>query len=222
MKTTCKNPTAADAFIPRLPSMLRRAGMAVLATAALASASASANANNGPATFEMVRSPGIVNAGCLPNATATVSILPQGPVEVMSVSARGLPPRTDFDFFVLQVPNAPFGLSWYQGDIETDAQGNGHGIFIGRFNEETFIVAPGSAAAPSVHNDAFPDATTNPPTGPVHTFHLGLWFNSPQDATAAGCPGATTPFNGEHNAGVQVLNTSQFPNDAGPLRNVKP
>jgi len=31
-----------------------------------------------------------------------------------------------------------------------------------------------------------------------------------------------TPFNGEHNAGVQVLNTSEFPADAGPLRNVKP
>ena len=31
-----------------------------------------------------------------------------------------------------------------------------------------------------------------------------------------------TPFNGEHNAGVQVLNTSNFKDLEGPLINVKP
>ncbi len=76
--------------------------------------------------------------------------------------------------------------------------------------------------APSVHNHAFPDATLNPKTGPIHTFHLGLWFNSPQDAVKAGCPGNVTPFNGEHDAGVQVLNTSNFPDLSGPLLKVKP
>ena len=68
----------------------------------------------------------------------------------------------------------------------------------------------------------FPDATLNPATGPIHTYHLGLWFNSPQDAAKAGCPGGVTPFNGEHNAGIQVLNTSNFPNLQGPLLKVKP
>jgi hypothetical protein len=55
-------------------------------------------------------------------------------------------------------------------------------------------------------------------------YHLGLWFNSPADAFAAGCqasPTAMTPFNGEHNAGTQVLSTRNFPNDHGPLRNVQ-
>jgi hypothetical protein len=55
-------------------------------------------------------------------------------------------------------------------------------------------------------------------------YHLGLWFNSPADAFAAGCqasPTATTPFNGEHNAGTQVLSTRNFPNDHGPLRDVQ-
>jgi hypothetical protein len=84
--------------------------------------------------------------------------------------------QTDFDFFVIQQPNAPFGMAWYQADIETNAHGVGYGHFIGRFNEETFIVAPGSV----------------------------------------------TPFNGEHDAGVQVLNTSNFPDLAGPLLKVKP
>lgn len=159
---------------------------------------------------------------CLPRATARVTISSLGPVEKMRVEVSGLPPNTNFDFFVIQVPKAPFGLSWYQGDIETDGHGRGRGEFIGRFNIETFIVAPNTASAPSVHHNAIPDATTNPATGPVHTFHLGLWFNSPTDAARAGCPNLVTPFNGEHNAGVQVLNTSNFADDQGPLRQLEP
>lgn len=79
-----------------------------------------------------------------------------------------------------------------------------------------------SVPAPVVHNNAFPDASLNPVTNPVHTFHLGLWFNSSVDAGNAGCPADTTPFNGEHNAGIQVLNTSNFPDLQGPLFFVKP
>jgi hypothetical protein len=171
----------------------------------------------------MVRSPALATAPyCVPNARAAVVIDPRGPIEDMTVRVEGLPPNTDFDFFVIQEPNGPFGMAWYQGDIETNAKGVGFGHFIGRFNEETFIVAPGSVAAPSVHNHAFPDAILNPKTGPIHTYHLGLWFNSPQDAAKAGCPANVTPFNGEHDAGVQVLNTSNFPALAGPLLKVKP
>jgi hypothetical protein len=172
--------------------------------------------------FEMVRSTAATNAGCLPDAHARVRIESLGPVEVMNVDVFGLPPNTDFDFFVIQVPDTPFGLSWYQGDIETDRDGRGRGKFIGRFNVETFIVAPGVAPAPVVFDKTpFPDVDTNPQTGPVHTYHLGLWFNAPADAVAAGCPGATTPFNGEHNAGSQVLSTRNFEPDEGPLRQVK-
>jgi hypothetical protein len=172
--------------------------------------------------FDLSRSAGIVKAGCLANARGTVTIEPAGPVEHMHVKVEGLPPNTDFDFFVIQQPNAPFGMSWYQGDIETNSKGVGRGTFIGRFNAETFIVAPGPVAAPDVHHNAFPDAILNPPTGPIHTYHLGLWFNSPTDAANAGCPAGVTPFNGEHNAGVQVLNTSSFPDLQGPLLQLKP
>jgi hypothetical protein len=57
---------------------------------------------------------------------------------------------------------------------------------------------------------------------PIHTYHLGLWFNSPADAADIKCPGSTTPFNGDHTAGIQVLNTGGFPDDQGPLRSFKP
>jgi hypothetical protein len=171
-------------------------------------------------SFDMVVSKGA--AACLPKAEAEVKVISNGGAEDMFISATGLPPDTDFDFFVIQVPNAPFGLSWYQGDLRSNADGDAVQHFRGRFSIETFIVAPGVAPAPVVFNGPFPDAARNPATGPVQTYHLGLWFNSPADAQNAGCPNAVTPFNGEHNAGIQVLNTSNFPDNHGPLRDLHP
>jgi hypothetical protein len=168
-------------------------------------------------SFDMVKSAAV--ATCLPIASARVTVeATTGTAEDITIHATGLPSFTDFDFFVIQVPTAPFGLSWYQGDLQTDSFGEAFAHFRGRFSIETFIVAPGTAPAPVVFNGPFPDASSNPPTNPVHTYHLGLWFNSPTDAANFGCPGTVTPFNGEHNAGIQVLNTSNFPNDFGPLR----
>src|SRR6476659_3371610 len=195
----------------------------VVATVLTGLATINAAAREKKFEFPMTRGAKLVASGCLANAAARVSIKPGGPVEVMDVNVEGLPPNTDFDFFVIQKPGAPFGLAWYQGDIETGDDGEGHGRFIGRFNEETFIVAQApSVAAPFVHNNAFPDAVLNPTTNPIHTYHLGLWFNSFEDAVNAGCPGDVTPFNGEHNAGIQVFNTSNFVDLQGPLFFVKP
>lgn len=171
-------------------------------------------------TFNLVVSAG-ANA-CLPHASGAVKIKPVGSVEIMEVSVKGLPPNTSFDLFVIQVPKAPFGISWYQGDIQTDKNGSGHERFIGRFSIETFAVAPGSAPAPAVFTGPFPNATLNPAFNPIQMYHLGLWFDSPQAAQTAGCAPTVTPFNGEHNAGIQVLNTSSFPDDHGPLRNLNP
>ena len=171
-------------------------------------------------TFTMVVSAGA--AKCLPKATASV-VDHTGPVEDLTVFVSGLPPNTDFDFFIIQVPTAPFGLAWYQGDIQTNKSGKGVGRFVGRFSSETFIVSLG--AIPSV--DEFPSPPAVLPQGagvavdPVQIYHLGLWFNNASDAVKAGCPGTATTFNGVHNAGIQVLNTSNFPNDAGPLIGLK-
>jgi hypothetical protein len=210
---------------PRLIKRLNGVGLVAglcLLISVVGGATALGATRNDTILFSMVRSAAATNAGCLPNAFAHVVVRSHGPVEVMTVSVSGLPANTDFDFFVIQVPNAPFGLSWYQGDIETNSNGSGTGVFVGRFNIETFIVAPGSAPAPVVHNGPFPDATTNPATAPVHTYHLGLWFNSPTDAAHAGCPSTVTPFNGEHDAGIQVLSTRNAPDDQGPLRQLTP
>jgi hypothetical protein len=174
------------------------------------------------AAFAMMRSATAEGAGCLARAGADVTIHSVGGVEVMDVSVSGLPPQTTFGLFVIQLPSAPFGLSGYQGDIETNRHGQGHQRFIGRFSSETFTAAPGSGVAPAVHHNAFPDAELNPITAPVHQFHLGLWFNSAADAVRAGCPGDVTPFNGEHNAGIQALSTRNSADVQGPLRELTP
>jgi hypothetical protein len=175
--------------------------------------------------FQMVRSAGAVAANCIPNARAAVRVASLGPVEAMIVDVQGLPPNREFDLFVIQNPDAPFGMAWYQGDIETDGAGEGHQLFVGRFSIETFIVAqpPAGQPAPVVHNQPpFPDASMNPATEPIHTFHLGLWFGSPAAAQAAGCPNTVTRFNGDHRAGIQALSTRNFGILNGPLRQLRP
>jgi len=172
-------------------------------------------------SFHMLPSAGA--KACIPHAIAAVSIHSLGPVETLDVSASGLPANTDFDLFIIQVPTAPFGVSWYQGDLETDSNGNATGHFVGRFSIETFAVAPGVAPAPNVfHTGPFKDATSNPAFAPIQMYHLGLWFNSPDDAAKAGCANTVTPFNGEHNAGIQALNTAQFAVAVGPLKFIRP
>ena len=203
---------------------MKSIALCALAVAALASTPALAGNDDDEVRFPMVRNDAGALQNALPNARGRVKIESVGPVEIMDVKVWGLPPNTDFDFFVIQVPKAPFGLAWYQGDIETNEYGVGHETFIGRFSIETFIVAQAPPAnAPLVFNDPpFPDAAMNPVTNPVQLYHLGLWFNDPKDAAKAGAKNTVTPFNGEHNAGVQVLNTSNFPDDFGPLRHVSP
>jgi hypothetical protein len=174
----------------------------------------SMSATAAPLAFDMAVS--ATAAGCLPNARGHVTIRDAGANQRMQVRVSGLPSHTEFAFFVLQTPTGPFGMSWYQGDIVTDATGSGSQQFFGIFSRELFVFAPATRAAPQT--DSF-DAVTNPVTAPVHTYHLGLWFSDPADAAAAGCPATVTPFEGNHQAGIQVLNTSNFGTEAagGPL-----
>lgn len=201
------------------PSAAAPAVEAAPATAAVQQAAqVSVQGKDKSVRFKMVRSAGVVRAGCLPKAKAKVQVTPGKEAETMKVWVSGLPAYTEFDFFVLQVPDAPFGMAWYQGDIKTNKYGKGYAKFKGRFNEETFSVAVGQAPAPVRHKG---DASTNPATAPLHQYHLGFWFNSPKAAAKAGCGDLVTPFNGEHNAGTQAMSTRQFPVDAGPLGRIK-
>lgn len=153
-------------------------------------------------TFNMVKSAGAV--ACLKaTARGQVTISDLGAVQNMHVQVFGLPPNTEFTLFVINTPTAPFTPAWYQGDITTNASGKGVVDVSGIFSDETFILNPGA-----------------PPVATQLT-HLGIWFADPTAASNAGCPDTATPFDGDHNAGIQVLNTSNFAVDKGPLKRIK-
>ena len=171
---------------------------------------ASASLSSAPFVFQMAQSPGI--ASCLPHAGGTVAIFPHKLNDTMVVSVHGLPANTEFDLFVTQTPTPPnVGLSWYQTDVDAGPNGTGMATVQGIFDAETFTAVPNANAA--LKFDA------------VHQYHLGLWFNDPQVPFNLHCEGSATTakvtvFNGEQHAGIQVLNTSNFPDNAGPLSHV--
>jgi hypothetical protein len=169
-------------------------------------------------SFKMVRSQAAVANDCLKGAKANVDINTLGGLQNMHVTVNNAPKNTELELFVTQQPNSPFGVSWYQADFETNNQGQGEVRARGIFSEELFAFAPGSVKAPQV--DKF-DAEKNPAFDSVHTFHLGLWFGSPEEAKDAGCPATVTAFDGDHEAGIQAFSTRNLPNLKGPLGNIK-
>src|SRR5215204_4727306 len=206
---------------PLLPYLERRCVMrriivpVILALVVAALAAAAAFAVDSTTSFNMVRSKAAVDDNCLKGAKAHVDVRTTATdQQVMDVSVNHAPKNTEFELFVTQQPNKPFGISWYQSDFDTNNQGNGEVQARGIFSEELFAVAPGSVKAPQVDDL---DAKKNPEFKPVHTFHLGLWFGSPEEAKDAGCSGTVTPFDGDHSAGIQAFSTRNFPKLEGPL-----
>ena len=195
-------------FSRRMITVTAAAGAAtVLGVTATVAVASGAPARAHGFSFRLVPSAGI--SSCLPHARGNVTITPQGENDKMVVHVAGLPKNSEFDLFVIQVPDKPFGVAWYQSDIDTGRNGTGSVTVRGIFDSETFSVSLGGTTT----------------FGPTHQFHLGLWFNNPKQPFRLGCePGATsptvTPFNVEQHAGIQVLNTGQFPDNAGPLKHV--
>ena len=188
------------------------AGTALAVSLGLTPASASpvtsaSTASSHSFTFALVPSPGI--KACLPHLGGFATITPGSQNDLMQVTVFGAPRNAEFDLFVIQQPLKPFGVSWYQTDVNANSHGVGQASVRGVFDRETFSVSPGGT-------------TTFAPT---HQYHLGLWFNDPNLPFNLGCePGAkvaaVTPFNGEQHAGIQALNTAEFPVNAGPLSRV--
>jgi hypothetical protein len=171
-------------------------------------------------SFRMPRSQIAANTdGCLEGAVSHVDVTTTPTdQQIMDVTVNHAPKNTEFELFITQQPNAPFGISWYQADFDTNDNGFGEVRARGIFSEELFAVAPGSVAAPQVDAQ---DAATNPAFDPVHTYHVGLWFGSPAEAQAAGCPATVTPFDGDHSAGIQAFSTRNFGALHGPLRSIE-
>src|SRR5215213_1018113 len=204
----------------RSPQKMRKlSSIAVLSLLVVALAAAAAFAVDSTTSFKMVRSQKAVANDCLEGAKAHVDVrTTPTDQQVMDVSVNHAPKNTEFELFVTQQPNSPFGVSWYQADFTTNNQGNGEVRARGIFSEELFVFAPGVVKAPQVDDQ---DAKKNPEFKPVHTFHLGLLFGSPEEAKDAGCSGSVTEFDGDHEAGIQAFSTRNFPKLEGPLGKIK-
>jgi hypothetical protein len=174
--------------------MKRTLWAAVLATVAMVVSSPQAfAAERDTNSFNLALAPGVT---CLPaTARAHVTVSDLGPVQKLHLEVFGLTPNNEFTVFVTQHSSRPFGFSWYQGDVDTDSKGNGVADYTGIFSDETFLLAD----------------------QPVAMGHLGIWFADPNDAGRAGCPDIKTPFDGDHEGGILVFSTSNFPDGQGPL-----
>jgi hypothetical protein len=208
--TKIKNLRGGTGFVIGLIAALVLVPSVAAAGAASSGTAASTAPRAATASFSFALKPSSsAISACLPKAGGHVTITPGTLNDTMKVSLHGMPPNRGFDLFVIQQPTAPFGVSWYQTDIQVGSTGSGSATVKGIFDVETFSVSPGGT-------------TTFAPT---HQYHLGAWFDDPTVPYNLGCePGATspivTPFNGEQHAGIQVVNTAQFPVNAGPLSHV--
>ncbi|MBV8070623.1 MAG: hypothetical protein JO270_12005 [Acidobacteriaceae bacterium] len=132
--------------------------------------------------------------------------------DVLILRAQHIKPNLGFDLFTIQNTNLlangkvnpefkNFGLAWYQTDVQADSSGNAEVAIKTILLDQIFGFDPASNLEPT------------------HTFHVGFWFNNPEDAAACGFnPADPTPFNGEQHAGPNAM--ISLPNattDLGPL-----
>jgi hypothetical protein len=133
--------------------------------------------------------------------------------DTLILDLDGFKPGIAFDLFTVQ--HSPFlsdgtrdtnfknfGLAWYQSDIQIGKHSdNGH------VRIQTILLDQIFGFDPDV---------SLPPT---NTFHVGFWFNDPQDAAPCGFdPTKPTPFNGEHKAGpLAMITLPDATTQLGPL-----
>jgi len=92
-------------------------------------------------------------------------------------------------------------LAWYQSDLQVDDDGAGRAAI------RTILVDQIFGFDPDVN------------LTPTNTFHVGFWFNDPNDAAACGFDvNNPTPFNGEHRAGpLAMISLPDADTGLGPL-----
>lgn len=165
--------------------------------------------------FSLVPQPKFVNCLGAPGGPAPTAevIVQRGELnDILILRAHHIKPNLGFDLFTIQNSNLladgaadpdfkNFGLAWYQTDVQADGNGEAEVAIKTILLDQIFGFDPASNLLPT------------------HTFHVGFWFNRPEDAAACGFNPAThTPFNGEQNAGPNAM--ISLPNSVtnlGPL-----
>lgn len=152
--------------------------------------------------FNLVPQPKFLSCLGVPGGpTPTAEILVQrGELnDILILHAQHLKPNLGFDLFTIQNTNLlsngevdpnfkNFGLAWYQTDVQANSEGNAETVIKTILLDQIFGFDPAASLAPT------------------HTFHVGFWFNNPEDAVACGFdPTKPTPFNGEQHAGPNAM-----------------
>jgi hypothetical protein len=166
----------------------------VLAIATVSSASASDKRDE--VNFNLTPSSDKI-AQCIPHAKVTVEVDLQTDKtgrDTFQIDASGMPANTSFTVFLLETPVSPFGAAEYIGDFTTDKHGRAH---------ETLKL---------IVQEAFSFTLVDGKRVRVDLNHVGVWFADPTGDDFCFGPGggAVTPFDGDGEAGVQVLNTAPF------------
>jgi len=135
--------------------------------------------------------------------------------DTLTIGGKNFKPGLAFDMFTVERSNllsdgtvdplfTNFGMAWYQSDIQVNEQG-------------TFTATIQTILLDQIFG--FDPDQSNP--NPINTFHLGFWFNNPNDANVDGCVfdvTKPTPFNGEHKAGpVAFITVPDAKTNLGPL-----
>jgi len=147
-----------------------------------------------------------------PTPTATVTVTRGELHDTLVLKASNLKPNLGFDLFTIQNTNLlsdglpdpnfqNFGLAWYQSDVHANSLGNAQVAISTILLDQIFGFDPASNLLPT------------------HTFHVGFWFNNPEDAVACGFnPTQPTPFNGEQDAGPNaMISLPDATTNLGPL-----
>jgi hypothetical protein len=166
-------------------------------------------------TFNLTPQSKVIN--CLgveggPTPTATVTVVRGALHDTLTLKASNIKPKLGFDLFTIQNTNlladgqpdpsfVNFGLAWYQTDVQANGEGEAQVTINTILLDQIFGFDPASDLLPT------------------HTFHVGFWFNNPEDAAACGFdPTHPTPFNGEQDAGPNaMISLPDATTNLGPL-----
>jgi len=134
-------------------------------------------------------------AACLPNAKAKVEVqltTDAKGFDTFEIEGRGLFPNQAYTVFLLEQPGSPFGAAEYIGDFTTNGRGRGEGKF-------RLIV-----------EEAFSSTIVGGNRVRAELNHVGFWTAdaTADDACFPGGGGPVTPFDGDNEAGAQVMNSA--------------
>jgi len=149
-----------------------------------------------------------------PNPSAHVTVVRGKFADTLTIEGENFKSKLAFDMFTVQRSNllsngnpdpnfTNFGLAWYQSDLQANAKGHFKTTIKTILLDQIFGFDPDASLAP------------------LNTFHVGFWFNDPNDANVNGCTfdvTKPTPFNGEHKAGpVAMISVPDANTNLGPL-----